>query len=152
MRIVILIVVAVILLLGGGGATWWFLMGPGAEQADELIAEINKPKPVFVPVDPPLVISLIQEGEVTHHVTMQLNLMLDDDGNLDETTRRMPLLRDALLTELHSLFSLRLVRNAGFESDLVKQRLMQVCARQLGKGIVSDILLREVEQRPTPQG
>jgi hypothetical protein len=29
---------------------------------------------------------------------------------------------------------------------------MQVCARQLGKGIVSDILLREVEQRLTPQG
>jgi flagellar basal body-associated protein FliL len=152
LRIVILIVVAVILLLGGGGATWWFLMGPGAEQATEMMAEINKPKPVFVPVDPPLVIALIQEGEVTHHVTMQLNLMLEDDHYLGETTRRMPLLRDALLTELHSLFSLRLVRNAGFESDLVKQRLIQVCARQLGKGIVSDILLREVEQRQTPQG
>ena len=118
MRIVILIVVAVILLLGGGGATWWFLMGPGAEQTTELIAEINKPKPIFVPLDPPLVISLIQEGEVTHHVTMQLNLMLADDDNLDETTRRMPVLRDALLTEMHNLFSLRLVRNAGFRRPL----------------------------------
>jgi len=152
LRIVILIVVAVILLLGGGGATWWFLMGPGAAQTDELIAEIGKPKPVFVPIDPPLVIALIQEGEVTHHVTMQLNLMLGDDGDLGETTRRMPLLRDALLTEMHSLFALRLVRDAGFESDLVKQRLIQVCERQLGKGIVSDILLREVEHRQTPQG
>lgn len=152
MRIVILIVVAVILLLGGGGATWWFLMGPGAEQADELIAEINKPKPIFVPIDPPLVITLIQEGEVTHHVTMQLNLMLGDDNDLGETTRRMPLLRDALLTEMHSLFALRLVRDAGFESDLVKQRLMQVCERQLGQGTVADILLRRVEQRAPPQG
>lgn len=152
MRIVILIVVAVILLLGGGGATWWFLLGPGAEQADELMAEINKPKPIFVSIDPPLVVSLIQEGEVTHHVTLQLNLMLGDDKDLEETTRRMPLLRDALLTEVHSLFSLRLVRDAGFESDLVKQRLILVCERQLGAGIVTDILLRQVEQRVSPQG
>ena len=151
MRIVILIVVAVILLLGGGGAAWWFLMGPGAEQTTELMAEISKPKPAFVAVDPPLVIALIQEGEVTHHVTMQVNLMLEDAKNVDETTRRLPLLRDALLTEMHSVFSLRLVRNAGFESDLVKQRLMQVCDRQLGKGVVGDILLRVVEQRQVPQ-
>lgn len=151
MRIVILIVVALILLLGGGGAAWWFLMGPGAEKTSELIAEINKPEPVFVPIDPPLVISLIQEGEVTHHVTMQLTLLLNDDYDVDATDRRMPLLRDALLTELHSLFALRLVRNAGFESPLVKQRLMEVCERQLGKGIVGDILMREVERRQPPQ-
>src|SRR3546814_2328957 len=82
---------------------------------------------VFVSVDPPLVISLIQQGEVTHHVTMQLNLLLADERNLDATNRRMPLLRDAMLTELHSLFALRLVRDAGFESALVKQRLLDIC-------------------------
>ncbi len=151
MRIVILIVVAFILLLGGGGAAWWFLMGPGAEKTSELIAEINKPEPVFVPIDPPLVIALIQEGEVTHHVTMQLTLLLNDEYDVQATAKRMPLLRDALLTEMHSLFALRVVRNAGFESPLVKQRLMEVCERQLGKGIVGDILLREVERRQPPQ-
>ena len=151
MRVVILIVVAVILLLGGGGAAWWFLLGPGAEQTSEIIAEMSRPKPIFVSIDPPLVISLIQEGEVTQHVTMHLNLVLNDDKKTDETTQRMPVLRDALLTEMHNIFSLRLVRNAGFESDLVKQRLMQVCDRQLGKGVVTDILLREVERRQVPQ-
>lgn len=151
MRIVILIAVAMILLLGGGGAAWWFLMGPGADQTSEMMAEMNRPRPAFLPVDPPLVISLIQEGEVTHHVTMQLNLQLADDGDLDAARRRMPLLRDALLTELHSLFALRVVRNAGFESDLVKQRLLQVCERQLGEGVVSDLLLREIERRQPPQ-
>ncbi|MGD1878251.1 MAG: flagellar basal body-associated protein FliL [Kiloniellaceae bacterium] len=146
MRVIILIVVALILLLGGGGAAWWFLLGPGAEQTSDLIAEINKPDPIFIPVDPPLVISLIQGGEVTHHVTMQVTLLLGDDTEVEETTRRMPLLRDALLTEMHSLFALRLVRNAGFESGLVKQRLLEVCGRQLGKGVVTEILLREVER------
>jgi flagellar basal body-associated protein FliL len=150
-RIVILIVVALILLLGGGGAAWWFLMGPGAEKTSELIAEINKPEPVFIAINPPFVISLIQEGEVTHHITMQVTLLLNDDYDEDVTVMRMPLLRDALLTELHSLFALRLVRNAGFESALVKQRLLLVCERLLGKGMVSDILLREVERRQPPQ-
>ena len=74
-------------------------------------------------------------------------LLLADNHDVDETARRMPLLRDALLTELHSLFALRLVRNAGFESGLVKDRLLQLCERQLGKGVVSDLLLREVERR-----
>lgn len=151
MRIVILIVVALILLLGGGGAAWWFLMGPGAQKTAEIIAEATRPEPAFLAIEPPLVISLIQEGAVTHHVTMQLNLALADDNDLAAATARLPLLRDALLTELHSLFALRVVRNAGFESDLVKQRLLQVCARQLGAGVVTDILLRELERRQPPQ-
>lgn len=151
MRIVILIAVALILLLGGGGAAWWFLLGPGAERTSEIMAEMNQPDPVFLPVEPPLIISLIQEGEVTHHVTMGLNLLLTDENSLDAAARRMPLLRDALLTELHSLFALRLVRTAGFESDLVKQRLLQICERQLGKGVVADILLRELERRQPPK-
>jgi flagellar protein FliL len=151
LRVVILIAIAVFLLLAGGGAAWWFLMGPGAERADKLIAEMNRPEPVFVPVDPPLVISLIQEGAVTHHVTMSLNLLVADDGDAPEVARRMPLLRDALLTELHGLFALRLVRDAGFESGLVKDRLMQICERQLGAGVVTEVLLRELERRQPPQ-
>lgn len=151
MRIVILIVVAIILLLSGGGAAWWFLLGPGAQQASQMFAEINKPAPIFLPVEPPLIISLIQEGEVTHHVTIGVNLELVDDALVYPTTRRMPALRDALLTELHSLFALRMVRNAGFESDLVKQRLMMVCEQELGEGVVSDILLREIERRQPPR-
>jgi hypothetical protein len=82
---------------------------------------------------------------------MGLNLLLADDSTLEATTRRMPALRDALLTELHSLFALRLVRNAGFESDLVKRRLLEICARELGEGVVSDILLRVLERRQPPQ-
>ena len=151
MRIVILVAIGVILLLGGGGAAWWFLLGPGAERTSVIIAEMNEPAPVFVPVEPPLVISLIQEGEVTHHVTMGLHLLLTGDTNLEATRRRMPALRDALLTELHSLFALRLVRKAGFESDLVKQRLLDICARELGEGVVSEILLRELQRRQPPQ-
>src|SRR3546814_12663115 len=103
-----------------------------------MIAEINRPEPVFFPVDPPLVISLIQENEVTHHVTMQLTLLLADGEDLATTSDALPLLRDAVLTELHSLFALRLVRNAGFESDLVKQRLLLICAELLGEGVVSE--------------
>lgn len=147
MRIVILIVVAVILLLGGGGATWWFVLGPGAERTNELIAEINKPEPVYISMDSPLVISLIQESEVTHHVTMEITLLVADEYDAGMTQQNKARLRDAFLTELHSLFALRLVRNAGFESDLVKQRLLAVCDRLLGKGIVSDLILRELERR-----
>jgi len=147
LRIIILIVVALILLLGGGGAAWWFLMGPGAEKTSELIAEINKPEPVYITMEAPLVISLIQEGEVTHHVSMEVVLLLPDNFDAGMTQQNKARLRDAFLTELHSLFALRLVRKAGFESDLVRQRLLGVCDRLLGKGVVSQIILRELERR-----
>jgi flagellar basal body-associated protein FliL len=151
LRVVILIIVALILLLGGGGAAWWFLMGPGAERTTELIAEINKPQPVYVSVDPDLVISLIQEGEVTHHVTMHMTLLVADNNDAGMTIQNMARLRDAFLTELHSHFALRMIRNAGFESLLVKQRLMAVCDRLVGKGVVGNIILREVERRQPSQ-
>src|SRR3546814_13305745 len=122
MRIAILVFVAVFLLLGGGGAAWWFLLGPGADRTTDIFAAINKPDPVFVSVDPPLVISLIQQGEVTHHVTMPLTLLLADERNLDDTNRRMQLLRDALLPALHSLFALAHAPAARFDALLVKQR------------------------------
>ncbi|NIA67044.1 hypothetical protein HBA54_00385 [Pelagibius litoralis] len=146
MRIVILIVVAVILLVGAGGGAWWFLMGPGAEKTEELISEINKPEPVFVPLHP-VVISLIQEGEVTHHVTMQLTLQLHDTWDKDLTDRNMARLRDAFLHEMHGLYAMRMVREAGFESPLVKKRLIEICDRLLGEGVVAEILLRELERR-----
>src|SRR3546814_16114006 len=142
MRIAILVFVAVFLLLGGGGAAWWFLLGPGADRTTDIFAAINKPDPVFVSVDPPLVISLIQQGEVTHHVTMQLNLLLADERNLDATNRRLPLLRYAILTELHSLFALRLVRDAGFESALVQQRMLAISDLELGVALSPHITLR----------
>jgi len=145
-RIVILIVVAVVLLLGAGGGAWWFLMGPGAAKTEELISQISKPEPAYVPL-PPLIISLIQEGEVTHHVTMQLTLQLYDSWDQEITDRNMARLRDAFLHEMHALFAMRIVRQAGFESPLVRKRLVALCDRLLGEGVVADILLRELERR-----
>src|SRR3546814_19001062 len=108
MRIVMLVFVAVFLLLGGGGAAWWFLLGPGADRTTDIFAAINKPDPVFVSVDPPRVISPIQQGEVTHHVTIQLNLLLADERNLHAKHRRLPRPSDTMLTALTNLAQQRL--------------------------------------------
>src|SRR3546814_14285511 len=109
MRIAILVFVAVFLLLGGGGAAWWFLLGPGADRTTDIFAAINKPDPVFVSVDPPLVISLLQQVAVPHPVTMPLNLLLAAVRHLDAPNRRFPLLPVAMLTALHLLFLLLLL-------------------------------------------
>ena len=145
MRIVILIVAAVLLLGGAGAGAWWFLMGPGAEKTEELISQISRPEPAYIRLHP-LAISLIQEGEVTHHVTMQLTLQLYDEWDKDLTNSNMARLRDAFLHEMHGLFAMRIVREGGFESPLVRKRLIEICDRLLGEGIVADVLLRELER------
>ena len=146
LRIIILIVVAVVLLLGAGGGAWWFLMGPGAEKTEELISQISKPEPVFIPLNP-LVISLIQEGEVTLHVSMHLTLQLHDSWDKDLADRNMARLRDAFFHEMHALFAMRMIRESGFDSPLVRRRLLALCDRLLGEGVVADVLLRELERR-----
>ncbi|WP_299617367.1 flagellar basal body-associated protein FliL [Pelagibius sp.] len=146
MRIVILIVAAVLLLGGAGAGAWWFLMGPGAEKTEELISQISRPEPAYIRLHP-LLISLIQEGEVTHHVTMQLTLQLYDEWDKDLASSNMARLRDAFLHEMHALFAMRIVREGGFESPLVRKRLIDICDRLLGEGIVADVLLRELERR-----
>ncbi len=146
MRIVILIVAAVLLIAAAGGGGWWFLLGPGADKTEELISQISKPEPIYVPLNP-LVISLIQEGEVTHHISMQLTLQLYDSWDKDLANRNMARLRDAFLREMHALFAMRIIRETGLESPLVRKRLMALCDRLLGEGIVADVLLRELERR-----
>ena len=146
LRIVILIVAAVFLLAGAAGGGWWFLLGPGAEKTEELISQISKPEPIYVPLNP-LIISLIQEGEVTHHISMQLTLQLYDSWDKDLADRNMARLRDAFLHEMHALFAMRMIRESGFESPLVRKRLQALCDRLLGEGVVADVLLRELERR-----
>ncbi len=147
-RIVILLVI-VLLVAGGGGAAWWFLL---REAPVDAAAEAEAPPETenedsarkrYVELEP-MVLPIIREGQVTLHLTLVLAVELTKPLPEVEVARLQRPLRDAIFTELHSVYALRYVQEKGFDHPLVRERLLRASERVLGPGAVKAILVRKI--------
>ncbi len=148
MKRLLIILVLVLLLAGGGGGAWWF-MNQDAEAPEQAEAPVEAlPKPNFVKIDP-IILPLIQQNKVTRFITVVITLEMPIEDAILKVELVKPRLMDALFTELHSLFSMKMVREQGPDSTLVKQRVKLVSERILGPGTVDAVLVQGVsQQRP----
>ena len=138
-----------LLLLGGGGAAgWYFFMGPGGEILEKTVFNFE-PDPGVVEFEP-FVVSVMQGSEVTHHLTMELTLIISDDDEEETAEALMPRLKDAILSEFHGLYSRRFVLDAGFDMPLVKERILVASKRVLGADLVTDLTLVISANRKPP--
>ncbi len=144
----LLIILVLVLLLAGGGGAWWF-MNQDAEAPEQAEAPVEAlPKPNFVKIDP-IILPLIQQNKVTRFVTVVITLEMPIEDAILKVELVKPRLMDALFTELHSLFSMKMVRDQGPDSPLIKQRVKLVSERILGPGTVNAVLVQGVsQQRP----
>ncbi len=137
-RLLKIIIPAILLLAGGGGAAYWFFFMSG----DDVVVEVlqKKIEPGTYTFDP-FVVPVIIHGQVTHHLTMYLTLELADKDHEPDVKAAELLVKDSILTELHGLYSLRQVREQGFDSPLVKQRLALASADVLDEVDVTGVAL-----------
>jgi len=139
------IVLLLLLLLGSGGAAaWWYYFQDGQEVVAEVIH--SEPNPGYLTFEP-FVVPVLQRNKVTHHLTMDLTLVFSTDELVPTAEYLEPRLKDAILSELHGLYNMRLVRDEGFDSPLVQDRIVLVSQRILGEGKVTGIRLYIVEKR-----
>ena len=61
-----------------------------------------------------------------------------------EVARLQRPLRDAVFTELHSIYALRYVQEKGFDHPFVRERLIRASGRVVGLGTVKAILVRKI--------
>lgn len=142
----------VILLLGGGGIAVWKVGLPWLEQRRaEEAANAPPPTPSYVTLDP-FIVPLIREGVVTRHLTLAIKLEVRDDESLAELEGRIPELRDAFLSELYGLYSLRYVQEHAEELDFTKQRLIKAGNSLLGREVVTGILVTGIQVRRLGRG
>jgi flagellar FliL protein len=140
MKIVLIAVVA-LALLGGGGAAYWFLLH---EEADpEAAAEAEFVPPIFVTVEP-ITVPIIRDGQLSHHVQVDITLEVSNEEARALVVEEMPRLRDAFIAQLHALLPLRRGTEEGFRADYYKPRLMQVSERIVGPGQVQAILIQGI--------
>ena len=143
----LLIILVPILLVAGGGAWWFMNQAPDDPESAEAPVEAA-PKPSFVKIDP-FILPLIRQNKVVRFVTLVITLEMPIEDATLKVELVKPRLMDALFTELHSLFSMKIVRDQGPDSPLIKQRVKLVSERILGPGTVNAVLVQGVsQQRP----
>ena len=143
-----LIVCFAILLFGGGAIAFWKVGLPYLEagQAEQAAAVSTTATPMYVTL-PAFVVPLIREGVVTRHLTLGIQVEVQGQKAFDALQGRLPVLTDAFLTELYSLYSLRYVQEHAEELQLAKRRLLEAGERVLGPGVLSGVLVTGVEVR-----
>ncbi|SMF20857.1 flagellar FliL protein [Tistlia consotensis] len=142
-----IILFLVILLLGGGGIALWKVGLPYlAEQKKQEAAARPAPAPKYVTMAP-FIVPMIREGVVTEHVTLAIKLEVGGDVAITDLQNRLPQLRDAFITELYSLYSLRYVQEHVDDIQFTKQRLLKVGNKLLGGNVLTAILVTGIETR-----
>jgi flagellar protein FliL len=143
----LLIILVFLLVLGGGGAAaWWFYFR----------ADPNAPPP---PPPPPELsqltipeekngafnISVIKNGKIEKRFLFRFTLIFDAAEKRETADKAMPLLVNAFNEELHGLLARKLVEESNYDLNLIQYQLQKVCDRVLGKGIVSQVSIANME-------
>lgn len=139
----ILVPLILLLLLGGGGFAAW-TYGKPVFEAMQAEREKAASAPLFVSMEP-LIVPVIENDTVTEHLTVSISVEVAGLAGDAKLRNAFPRVVDAFTTELYGLMSLRFVREGGVELPLVKERLLLAAERELGPGVLTDVLIRGVD-------
>lgn len=147
----ILLGVALMLLAAGGAAGWKF--GLPMLQADAAQAGESTPPAVesrFVAM-PALAVPVLRNGALVEQFELTIQLEVAGPAGEKRTQERMPLLTDALVTELYGVVALRHVLQREDGVETVRERLTVVAERILGADALRQVLLTSINRRPGAQ-
>lgn len=130
-----------------GGASWLLLQGPGAVEHGQ---SARLPDVAFHRLGP-VVVPMFRSGRLIKHVTLEIALEVSAEDE-QRVVRSMARLRDAYLAELHGLFSFRFVQDHEYILPLIKRRLLAVSQREMGPGVVREVLVQLMEERRRTAG
>ena len=103
--------------------------------------------PAYVTV-PLFVIPVIENGQVTRTVSVGIGLELAKGKTLEDVKVKEAVLMDAFFQELYGLFAQRAGADRIAQPPIIKARLMRVADRILGPGVVQQVLILQLFERP----
>ncbi len=139
----LIIVFVLILLLGGGGAGayWWFYMRVPDDTAEaEPMLQISQTELDSIPV------TVLRNGKAAYLFNFRIVLMFDDPIKKEMIDRELPLVYDAVTSELHQLMSRKQLEQGGFEEALIRQRLEKVVKKRVGEENIYRVSIRAMER------
>ncbi len=139
----IIIIVVVVLALGGGGA-WFFFLQDSDEPQEEVV--VIPDDPIFVKMET-LSLHVIRGGGVKKYIVLNLTLEMRDAESQALAEQKMPKLRDVFIGSLNEYFTNLPSLKKGVNMKSVKRRLLNISAKAIGKGRVTDVLVQSIFER-----
>lgn len=143
---------AVLMLLAAAGAVGW-KFGLPLLQADAAQAHDGAPVRVesrFVPL-PALAVPVLRNGALVEQFELSIQIEVAGPAGEKRTEERMPLLTDALVTELYGVVALRHVLQREDGVEILRERLAAAAGRVLGDDVLRQVLLTSINRRPGAQ-
>ncbi len=138
-----IILVVLLLVVGGGGYFGWQQMGQtspdGGEESEASLFFDDEPR--FVELDL-LTAPFLRGGKFVQYVVLVVNLEVVNDDAVDEVRAVMPRLRDAFVSELHTLATMRNPEQKMLNIKRIKSRLLASAHKVMGGGVVRDVLVQ----------
>ena len=134
------------------GAMKWLGIGPfekpESETSEQEAPKIDAPQALFVDLEP-LLINVVQEGEVVTTIQMEVKIETEGNDNIIAIRRALPLYKDAFMKDLHAFVPRMLREIERLDLPTIKKRLQLVADRVAGKpGIVKSVLIQSVVDTP----
>jgi len=146
MKKLVLILVLLILLGGGGAAAWWYFLRPQEEGAEPVVEEV--PPPVLSQIAAgPFPVTVIKDGKPTREFWFQINLIFDSPEKEAWVNARLPLVQDAMITELHGLLPRKIVEQEGYQPDFLRERLRKALGEKFGADRFHDVTIVNMQIR-----
>ena len=95
---------------------------------------------------PRLVAPMIVKGEMVRYVHFDVTLKLPDTTNRKALLDRVPYIQDAFVRSVHATSILKNEETQEFDVDGLRSRLLAICDRLAGAGLVKDIEFRDVSK------
>jgi flagellar FliL protein len=153
----VLALLAVLILGGGGAATYFYFKQPaeaaiGESEEHQDAKEAHGGKDAkhheFVELDP-LVLPIVDKNGVSQVVNIVVVIEVDDSKDKDHVLKLQPRLKDAYIQELYGVLNRHdTLKDGVVQVGTIKERLNQISHRVMGEGVVEDVLLQVVQQRP----
>ncbi|QQG35219.1 MAG: flagellar basal body-associated FliL family protein [Micavibrio aeruginosavorus] len=160
MKMAFLALAAVVVLgAGAGGAYFYFgqkaeaSVGENAEHAEAREAKDSHKKDkgghaAYVEMDP-LILPIVDAEGVSQIVSLVVVLQVHDETQKAEVSSQMPRIKDAYIQDMYGVLNKHAAMKGGVvQVGIIKEKLNTANTRILGDGVVEDVLLQVVQQRP----
>ena len=141
MRTVMILMVVLLVLGGGGYFGWQQFTAASPEPGAPGVSGDLEGQPRYVELDP-LTAPFVRDGKFAQYVVLVVNLEVSDEDDVVKVREFLPRLRDAFVTELHTLATMRNPGQKVLNLVRVKSRLLANANDVLGEGVVRGVLVQ----------
>lgn len=104
--------------------------------------------PEFVQLSP-LLLPVVDKNGISQTVSLVISIEVHDKLAADKVAKFSPKLKDAYLQDLYGvLYRKSMMENGIIQIGALKQRLNSLSQQVMGEGVINDVLLQVVQQRP----